>query len=132
MTTGSCLRAVYFAFFAAFLPVMGPFAARAAADDVAPAAFFQSLPDLPLMPGMAELTGEGVVFDQPEGRIIEADAVLPRQDGDAVRSFYDRALPELGWAAGAPGTFARDGESLKMEVIPGDGRTLLRITVTPR
>jgi hypothetical protein len=37
-------------------------------------AFFQSVNDIPLMPGLNEITDQEMVFDKPEGRIAEAAA----------------------------------------------------------
>ncbi len=36
------------------------------------AAYLAAVADLPLMPGLAEVPGVGLVFDQPSGRIVEA------------------------------------------------------------
>lgn len=96
-------------------------------------AFFQAIPDLPLMPGMAEMPEASVVFDQPQGRVVEAASVLPRAGAGAeIRDFYGRTLPALGWLPGGDGAYVREGEILKIEIVPQDGQTVLRVAVMPR
>ena len=79
--------------------------------------FIAEIDDLPLMPGLAEVEGAGVVFDKPSGRIVEAYArgAVTRE---AVASFYRDTLPQLGWSETAGLTFAREGESLAIEFLP--------------
>ena len=57
--------------------------------------FIEQVTDLPLMPGLSELRGAGVVFDKPDGRIVEAYAE-GGVDREAVLDFYYNTLPELG------------------------------------
>lgn len=75
--------------------------------------FLEGLDDLPLTPGLREIKDAGVVFDKPEGRIVEAFA-----EGDLseakVRSFYAETLPELGWRAEGAGRYRREGELLSI------------------
>ncbi len=75
--------------------------------------FLAGLDDLPLTPGLREIKDAGVVFDKPEGRIVEAYA-----EGEVsvakVRSFYAATLPQLGWRAEGPGRYRREGEVLSI------------------
>lgn len=98
------------------------------------AVFFQSLDDIPLMPGLREEGDASVIFDKPEGRIAEAAARAETPVGaDAVRAFYEDALPQLGWEKAGNGRFVRQGERLSMTVDPGaEGRPTVRFTIEPR
>jgi len=53
--------------------------------------------DIPLMPGFIEDEGSRVVFDTPEGRIIETRATGP-DSANAVLDYYRLVLPSLAWA----------------------------------
>lgn len=79
--------------------------------------FVTGINDLPLMTGLSPLAGQGVVFDAPGGRIVEAwaEGSVSRA---AVLSFYGSTLPQLGWTAAQPDLFRRDGETLRLEFPP--------------
>ena len=96
--------------------------------------FIEQVTDLPLMPGLSEVKDAGVVFDKPDGRIVEAYAEgdLKR---DAVIGFYSDTLPQLGWArvkaAGTGAAFRREGENLALDFLDGGGALVVRFTLTP-
>ncbi|WP_421779780.1 hypothetical protein [Kiloniella litopenaei] len=94
--------------------------------------FFAGSGGVPIVPGMEEMEELGVVFDKPEGRIVEAFASghLSQED---VREFYGRALPQLGWEVIGEGLFVREGEVLKIEILEGveNSRSILRIILAP-
>ncbi len=107
-------------------------AAAPAADDN----FVTGIEDLPLMEGLAEDAGAGMVFDTPEGRIVEAVAG-GEVSRDAVLRFYADTLPQLGWRQTGPAAFRREGEALTLE-FPGSGEasagsagTTVRFALTP-
>ncbi len=52
--------------------------------------------DIPLMAGLIENTDEAMVFDSPDGRIINAEA---QGQITAIKTFeyYRSVLPSLGW-----------------------------------
>ena len=110
------------------------FGASAGAAD----AFVPGIDDLPLMPGLSAMTGQGVVFDAPGGRVIEAWAEGP-VSAAAVLSFYGSTLPQLGWATSAPDLFRREGETLRLEFParaersqpPAAGALLVRFYLSP-
>ncbi len=105
--------------------------AQAAAPALAQGgAFVTEVADLPLMPGLEEVEGAGVVFDKPAGRIVEAYA---RGDvsREAVLAFYRDTLPQLGWTEASGGDFRREGERLALEFLDGDGPLTLRFTLKP-
>ena len=94
------------------------------------AGFFSSIDDLPLAPGLTEIVEEGVEFESPAGRIVTAVAagdVSP----DAVRAFYRKALPPLGWMPAPGDTYRREGEVLTLR-LDSEGKTAkLMIRVVP-
>ncbi|MBT5185378.1 MAG: hypothetical protein HOH19_10970 [Kordiimonadaceae bacterium] len=51
---------------------------------------------IPLMEGLVEQTEEAVLFDSPEGRIINAQA-FGSVNGADVYQYYLMVLPSLGW-----------------------------------
>ncbi len=95
-------------------------------------AFLQALNDIPLMPGLYEMLEEEVVFDQPGGRIVEAEAVAENAQTSEIKSFYNRILPQLGWEPVGHDSFARAGEALRIAVQEGDSGRVVHFTVMPR
>ena len=100
-------------------------------------AFVAGTSDLPLMPGLRALPGDGTVFDAPGGRIVEAwaEGSVAR---DAVLAFYGATLPQLGWSAAGTDRFRREGEVLRLDFpmqAPRGGRTpgtlLIRFYLSP-
>ena len=77
-------------------------------------AFVAGIDDVPLMPGLEEIEDQELVFDTPEGRIIEAMAV-GEATAEAIAAFYAAALPAFGWRQEAPRLFRRDNEDLSLE-----------------
>lgn len=94
--------------------------------------FFSDLSDIPLMQGLYEVTDKAVIFDKPEGRIVEAVAVSESENVSNIKAFYDSALPQLGWVREAEGLFVRPGEGLRV-VCGAEGKlSTVRLTVFPR
>ncbi len=92
--------------------------------------FLKGLDDLPLTPGLREIKDAGVVFDKPEGRIVEAYAE-GRLSVAKVRSFYAATLPQLGWRAEGAGRYRREGEVLSIGFrATGKGLTV-RFSLSP-
>ncbi len=92
--------------------------------------FFELLEDVPVMPALAPVADAGIEFDTPSGRIVEAYAI-GATSRRAVRDFYRRTLPQLGWQAGAGDTFRREDESLSIDFFGTDGELTVRFTVAP-
>ena len=96
--------------------------------------FIEQVTDLPLMPGLNEVRDAGVVFDKPDGRIVEAYAEGEVQR-DAVLGFYRGTLPQLGWertrTTSAAAAFRREGETLALDFLDGGGALVVRFTLTP-
>ncbi len=83
------------------------------------AGFLSSIDDMPLADGVVELQDGAMVFDKPEGRIVQVTAL---RDGDIaltdIRGFYAATLPNLGWRTTESTanvlTFTRKGEILRI------------------
>lgn len=75
--------------------------------------YFSAVEDLPLMPGMEEQEDKTVVFDSPQGRIVEMTAIT-KSDAQQVLQFYSGTLEPLGWSmVGATGNvYSREREEL--------------------
>jgi hypothetical protein len=101
--------------------------ARAASDS---GSFVAGVEDLPLMPGLTELSGSGYAFGSSSGRIVEAYAT-----GDVsqqqVLDFYSATLPQLGWEAATSHSYRRQGERLAIDFVKGSGPLTVHFTVTP-
>jgi hypothetical protein len=105
---------------------MDPIASAAAGNG----GFVAGIEDLPLMPGLTELSGSGYAFDSSGGRIVEAYA-----SGDVSRQqvldFYGSTLPQLGWEAATSHSYRRQGERLAIDFVTGNGPLTVHFTVTP-
>jgi hypothetical protein len=92
--------------------------------------FVPGTEDLPLMPGLSPVAGSSLVFDKPEGRIVEAQA-KGKLTRDAVARFYVQTLPQLGWSAAGANLWRREGERLKLEYRGPDGNLTVGFTLSP-
>jgi hypothetical protein len=92
--------------------------------------FVSGTEDLPLMPGLNPVAGSSLVFDKPEGRIVEAQATgkLTRED---VTRFYAQTLPQLGWSAAGTNLWRRESERLKLDYRGPDGNLTVGFTLSP-
>jgi hypothetical protein len=104
----------------------------AVAEPLLPPAFFSSIPDLPLMPGLREMTDQVSIFDKPEGRIIETPALIESGARDTIEHYYDRVLLEFGWQRIGKNAFVREGERLHMAYEVHNGQEFIRFMLTPR
>jgi hypothetical protein len=93
--------------------------------------FVAGTEDLPLMPGLAPIAGSSLIFDKPEGRIVEAQAHGQVSRG-AVNDFYAATLPQLGWESAGANAWRRDSEKLRLEVSGRDGDVTVGFTLSPR
>jgi len=101
-----------------------------AAAGGADTAFVSGIDDLPLMAGLVEQPGSALVFDSPSGRIVESEAsgALSRAE---VMAFYVATLPELGWRRQGETAFARQGETLTLEIAERTGGVVVRFVLSP-
>lgn len=67
-----------------------------AQDGIADAPLVAGVEGVPLMPGLVEATDLTVIFDKPQGRIIDATASGNVGLADA-NAYYRSALAETGW-----------------------------------
>jgi hypothetical protein len=108
----------------AFLLLLAP--AAALADDFVP-----GTEDLPLMPGLRPVVGSSLVFDKPQGRIVEAQTHGPVSRG-AITAFYTATLPQLGWKEEGADAWRRDGEELHLDFDGRDGDLTVGFTLSPQ
>ncbi len=115
----------------ALVLAMGPaLSTGARADGAVNGGFLAGAADLPLMPGLRELPEMAMVFDKPDGRLVQAMAV--GDSGPAVLwRFYDETLPQLGWRRLGPGNFVRDGERLRITAKKSGGELIVRFAIAP-
>ena len=95
-----------------------------AAHQPALAQFLSAAPDVPLATGLREVDEAALIFDKPQGRIVEMAAIADNEKGEisraAVEAFYRASLPNLGWRLRPQKptsnslTFARKGEILRL------------------
>ncbi len=87
--------------------------------------------DLPLMPGLREIPQNAVVFDEPSGLVVEADAVGRGMTPSAIAGFYRKTLPELGWHEARPLVFTRGGERLQLTIDRRRGGAMVHFDLVP-
>lgn len=93
-------------------------------------AFVAGTEDLPLMPGLTGVEGAGVVFDTPQGRIVEAYAKGTAKSA-AVLDFYAQTLPQLGWQVLSRTAYRREGEMLRLELYEEQSGLTIRFYLSP-
>ena len=106
------------------LALLAPTGAALAAEYVA------GTEDLPLMPGLAAVAGSSLVFDKPQGRIVEAQATGKVKRSD-VQSFYGATLPQLGWTPAGADAWRREGEQLHLDFHGRDGDLTIGFSLSP-
>jgi hypothetical protein len=94
------------------------------------AGFLAGFEDVPIMPGIEVIGDVGSAFDSPAGRIVEAYA-SGDVTRDAVREFYQTALPQLGWVRAGTLMFSREGERLTLELLGKAGAVTVRFELGP-
>ena len=84
--------------------------------------FSDLMGDVPLVAGLQEDINQRLVFDKPEGRIVETTA-FGSVAINGVWDFYIVTLPELGWQNIESNKnknsllFSREGESLEIKFL---------------
>ena len=92
--------------------------------------FFSAIGDLPVMAGLVEVADARMVFDKPEGRIVQVAASGAVSRTEVLR-FYTGVLPRLGWTRAEDGTFRREGERLSLRMRGGDGTLTVQFSLSP-
>ncbi len=126
------VKLVYIAFFLSvfcFAPLSEAMAGQA--EVPRETQFFSVLQDMPLMPGLVELADQTVVFDKPEGRIIESVAQIHSISEGEIRSYYESVLPQFGWSRIDGNAFVRGDERLQLSFEDYEDQSFLRIMVMP-
>ena len=108
------------------------FSSPAQANSPEPAQFLTSIPDVPLMPGLVELSEQTVTFDKPSGRIIESALQIHGVSEEQIRQYYESVLPQFGWSQIEENAFVRGAERLQMGFENYEDEHFLRITVIPQ
>lgn len=93
--------------------------------------FFDVVQDIPLMEGLEETQGGAILFDKPEGGIVEVVAHMARVDKDQVLRFYHAVLPQFGWSAVDGTNFYRKAETLSFSFEHEGDENYVRIMVRP-
>ncbi len=92
--------------------------------------FIFGFEDLPLMEGLTQVAQDSVLFDTPQGRIVQASAV-GTVTKESVLTFYDLTLPQLGWVPVAQAVYQREGETLRLEFSDADRALMVRFLTEP-
>jgi len=95
---------------------------------------------LPIMPGLAELTDETILFDKPEGRLLEAQLVTetaaPEMKAADIEAWYQQALLANGWSEkpsdmGGARKYVRRGEVLHINIVETGSQLTLTLSLAP-
>ncbi|WP_353858375.1 hypothetical protein [Azospirillum formosense] len=110
-----------------------PLSATSSARAADSARYVEGMGDVPVMPGLAPAEEAPLVFDKPAGRIAQS-VMAGAMDRNAVLSFYNQTMPQLGWSrapqrAGGSASFLREGEELRLEFVEPAPATDVRATV---
>lgn len=89
--------------------------------------FLEAIPDVPVMQGMEEMQDYILVFDKPEGRIIETLVHTDDISQESIRNYYAQTLPQLGWRKSGSDEFVREQEKLSLQYEDD----FLKITISP-
>lgn len=111
-----------------FLAIMLFFASPSAQ---AADAYFEALYDVPIMKGLEEVKEQAMLFDKPGGRIASVVAVSKTVGAGEIQSFYDAALPQLGWKKTSENQYVREEDRLVLELIRRPPVTVVHFTLSP-
>ncbi len=95
-----------------------------------PPAFLIAIEEVPLMSGLTEERTPALNFDKPDGRLVETYAYGKITAEDAA-AFYRAVLPELGWYIIDGLVFSREGEMLRIDLIPEGRLLVVRFVLSP-
>jgi len=94
-------------------------------------AFFEALYDVPIMNGLEEVKEQAMLFDKPGGRIASVVAASKTVTANQITTFYDEALPQLGWKKTAQNQYVRDEDKLVLELVKRPPLTVVHFTLSP-
>lgn len=95
----------------------------------------ENIEGFPIMAGLVESYAKIVMFDKPEGRIIESEVAGPGTV-EAAKEFYDESLNQIGWNLlpnGEENTlkFVKEGELLSLEFGASQNYVVINISLVP-
>jgi len=93
--------------------------------------FVPGTEDVPVMPGLTPVADSALVFDKPQGRIVEAQ-FQGRLKRAQIAAFYAETLPQLGWRQTGTDSWQRDDEILHLEFGETDGEVTVGFSLSPR
>lgn len=97
--------------------------------------FFETLYDVPVMDGLAELPDMALSFDKPNGRIAEAGAISKTLSHETILSFYNTTLKQLGWelkkSTPESAIYHRESEKLSILLDKSEGISIISFTLEP-
>lgn len=93
--------------------------------------FFSTLTDIPLMPGLYEVTKDSVSFDKAEGRIVVTAAASETLSAGQIKAFYASTLPQLGWIASGQDSYTRNGETLNLRMEEKPKLNVIHLNLSP-
>ncbi len=86
---------------------------------------------LPLMPGLQNVAGSGVVFETPTCRIVESTAAGITTP-EAIEIFYAQSLPQLGWERFSETKYRRENEILNLEIVSDADHVVVHFFLSPK
>jgi hypothetical protein len=116
------------------MPIRSVFLATALA--IAPVAanatdFVPGTEDVPVMAGLKAESDSAIVFDKPQGRIVQARFHGRLARGE-VETFYTATLPQLGWQPAGDDRWQREDEILRLDFSGADGDVGVDCSLSPR
>ena len=94
--------------------------------------FFESLYDVPIMPGLEEVPEMAMSFDKPDGRISQAAAIAPQVERQDIMAFYQESLPQMGWQPSGHNHYVREGEELEISIEKTEASQIVRFLLKPQ
>lgn len=86
--------------------------------------------DIPLMPGLDRVPDGETVFESGGGRVVQVEAT-GAVAAEAVRRYYEGALPGLGWRPAGAGGYGRAGERLEVSVNRSGEKSVVTFRLMP-
>lgn len=94
--------------------------------------FFETLYDVPIMPGLEEVPEMAMSFDKPDGRISQAAAIARQIEERDIIAFYAESLSQMGWQQKTADHYVRDGEELEISIEKTDTSQMVHFLLKPQ
>ena len=74
--------------------------------------------DMPIMSGFSYLNDSLIVFDKPQGQIVEASLICEVNCSapNAIRDYYHRTLSNLGWVRHQTSSYVKKQQQLTFDI----------------